>query len=62
MEGKVQKMDHHNPGIKCVVNTCHYYAQGDHCNAQKIEVQHRNATDSHETDCATFMPNNQSMS
>lgn len=62
MEGKVQKMDHHNPGIKCVVNTCHYYSQGDHCNAQQIEVQHRNANTSHETDCATFTPHKQSMS
>lgn len=62
MEGKVQKMDHPNPGIKCVVNTCHYYEQGDHCSAQKIEVQHRNAHTSQETDCATFTPHNQSMS
>ncbi len=38
MEGK--KMENHNPGVKCVVNTCHYYAQGDHCNAQT--VQHSN--------------------
>lgn len=56
-----QKMDHPNPGIKCMVNTCHYYMQGDHCNASKIEVQHRNATSSQETDCATFKPQNQSM-
>ena len=53
MEGKVQKMDQANPGIKCVVNSCHYYAQGDHC-AQRIEIQHRNAKSSAETDCATF--------
>lgn len=62
MEGKVQKMDHHNPGIKCVVNSCYYYAQGDYCNAQKIEVQPRNATTSNQTDCATFTPNKNSMS
>ena len=61
MQGKVQKMDHHNPGIKCVVNTCYYYAEGDHCKEQKIEVQRRNATSSHETDCATFTKNDQSM-
>ena len=61
MQGKVQKMEHHNPGIKCVVNTCYYYAEGDHCKAQKIEVQRRNATSSHETDCATFTKNDQSM-
>lgn len=62
MEGKVQKMDQHNPGIKCVVSSCYYYAQGDHCNAQKIEVQSRDAHTSKQTDCATFVPNNQSMS
>jgi predicted fused transcriptional regulator/phosphomethylpyrimidine kinase len=61
MQGKVQKMEHHNPGIKCVVNTCYYYDEGDHCKAQKIEVQRRNATSSHETDCATFTKNDQSM-
>lgn len=55
MEGKVQKMDQANPSIKCVVNSCHYYAQGDHCNAEKIEIQHRNAKSSAETDCATFI-------
>ena len=56
MEGKAEKMNSHNPGIKCVVNTCYYSSQGDHCNAQKIEVQHRNAQNSEETDCATFRP------
>jgi hypothetical protein len=61
MEGKVQKMENHNPGIKCVVNTCHYYSDGDYCNAQKIEVQRPNAKSSQETDCATFVPH-QSMS
>lgn len=56
MEGKVEKMNSHNPGIKCIVNTCYYYAQGDHCNAEKIEVQPRNAHDTQDTDCATFQP------
>jgi hypothetical protein len=62
MEGKIQKMDEHNPGVKCVVNTCHYYTQGDFCNAKKIEVQKRDAKSSQETDCATFTPSNQQMS
>ena len=62
MEGKVQKTEQHNPGVKCVVNTCHYFAQGDYCNAQKIEVQSSNAKSSKETDCATYKPSNQSMS
>lgn len=57
MEGKVQKMNQHNPGIKCLVNSCHYWEQGDHCNAQKIEVISRDAQSKQETDCATFTPN-----
>ncbi len=58
MEGRIEKSNTPNPGIKCVVNTCHYYSEGDHCTAQKIEVQHRNAKNSEETDCATFKPSN----
>ncbi|MDI9495914.1 MAG: DUF1540 domain-containing protein [Bacillota bacterium] len=62
MQGKVPKSENYNPGIKCVVNTCYYYADGDHCKAQKIEVQKRNASTSEETDCATFTKNEQRMS
>lgn len=54
---RAQKMDHPNNGIKCVVNTCYYYMNGDHCAADKIEVQPKNAHDTQETDCATFAPN-----
>lgn len=53
---KAKKMDQPNPGIKCVVNTCYYYMNGEHCCADKIEVQPRNANDSNTTDCATFIP------
>jgi hypothetical protein len=52
----VRKMNRPNQGIKCVVNTCHYYMEGDHCCAEQIEVQPRNASDSQDTDCATFLP------
>jgi hypothetical protein len=54
----VRKMDKPNEGIKCVVNTCEYYMTGDHCTAEKIVVEPRNATDSDDTDCATFAPKN----
>lgn len=57
---RVNKMDHPNEGIKCVVNTCHYYMSGDYCSAEKIEVQPRNAADTQETDCATFIPQGRS--
>ena len=36
-------MNHPNEGIKCVVNTCHYYMNGDHCSAKMIEVEPRDA-------------------
>lgn len=52
----VKKMERPNAGIKCLVNTCHYYMNGDYCSAEKIEVQPRNASSSQETDCATFVP------
>lgn len=56
MEGRVEKKGSPLSGVKCVVNTCHYYEQGDHCSAAKIEIQPRNASNTHETDCATFVP------
>ncbi|MDS0527150.1 DUF1540 domain-containing protein [Clostridium sp. SHJSY1] len=52
---KAEKMSRPNDGIKCVVNTCHYYMSGDHCSASRIEVQSKNANNSQETDCATFI-------
>ena len=56
MKMSVKKMSQPNSGIKCIVNTCNYYMSGDHCTAEKIEIQPRNATNSNETDCATFIP------
>lgn len=55
MPEKVNKMPQPNTGIKCVVNTCHYYGTGDHCHAEKIEVQPRDARSTDMTDCATFL-------
>jgi len=56
MPGRVNKMDTHIQGVKCVVNTCHYWGN-DHCYAQEIEVQSPNAKTTEMTDCATFVPN-----
>lgn len=53
---KANKMSKPNDGIKCGVNTCYYYMQGDYCSADKIEVQPKNAANSQETDCETFAP------
>ncbi|CCQ98601.1 conserved hypothetical protein [[Clostridium] ultunense Esp] len=57
----IEKTNQPLDGVKCVVNTCHYYVYGDHCSAAKIEIQPRNATSTEETDCATFRPDNGSM-
>lgn len=53
----IEKTNEHLEGVRCVVNTCYYYAKGDRCTASKIEIQPRNATNTEETDCATFKPN-----
>lgn len=47
-------------GVKCVVNSCHYYKEGNLCTAGKIEIQPKNATSSEETDCGTFKPSTMS--
>lgn len=33
-----KKMDKPNEGVKCVVNSCEYYMNGDHCAAERIQV------------------------
>jgi hypothetical protein len=54
---KATKMDHPNDGIRCSVNTCYYYMQGDHCSADHIQVEPKDAMTSEQTDCATFFSN-----
>jgi hypothetical protein len=46
-------------GVKCVVNTCHYYKPGDLCTAGKIEIKPRNAKSVDETDCGTYVNENE---
>jgi hypothetical protein len=53
---RAKKMDYPNQGIKCRVDSCHYYMEGDHCCADMIEVQPKDAMSTQETDCATFLP------
>ncbi|HHV45805.1 MAG TPA: DUF1540 domain-containing protein [Tissierellia bacterium] len=55
---RIEKTNEHLEGVKCIVNTCYYYTEGDRCTAERIEIQPRNATNSEETDCATFRPAN----
>lgn len=53
---RLDKSDNAISRVKCVVNSCRYYGDGDHCLASKIEIQPPNAHDTEETDCATFSP------
>jgi hypothetical protein len=59
MQERIPKQAQHLSGVKCVVNTCRYHTEGDYCNAAKIEIQPRNAKNTEETDCATFLPDQQ---
>lgn len=42
--------------VKCVVDSCVYWQEGNHCLAQSIEIEPPGARDSEATDCATFTP------
>ncbi|WP_366921938.1 DUF1540 domain-containing protein [Metallumcola ferriviriculae] len=42
--------------VKCVVNGCEYWGNGDMCKASSIEIQTPKASNTEETDCATFAP------
>ncbi|HHT65769.1 MAG: DUF1540 domain-containing protein [Caldicoprobacterales bacterium] len=55
MQERIEKTNHHLPGVKCVVSSCYYYAKGDHCSAEKIEIQPPEARNTQDTDCATFI-------
>lgn len=57
MEGRVPRRNQPLSGVKCTVNSCYYYSQGNYCNAAKIEIQPPGARDTEETDCATFVKN-----
>ena len=54
MTGKVEKKNQHLAGIRCIVNSCYYNSEGSYCNAAKIEIQPPNASNTQDTDCATF--------
>jgi hypothetical protein len=42
--------------VKCVVDSCEYNEQANYCIASEIEIQPPDASDTEETDCATFSP------
>jgi hypothetical protein len=42
------------PGITCSVDDCKYWATGNQCHAEAIEVAGRDASQCPDTSCATF--------
>lgn len=45
--------------VKCVVDSCEYYESGNYCMAEAIEIQPPEASETQDTDCATFKPKGQ---
>lgn len=50
----MQKSNNPIGRVRCVVDTCEFYENGNYCMAEAIEIQPHNAQDSQETDCSTF--------
>ena len=48
------------PGVKCKVQSCKFWKQGEHCDASAIEVSvdggGMQARQSEQTNCHTFAP------
>ncbi len=43
-----------NPSVTCVVESCKYWAEGDQCEAETIEVTGEDADECQDTNCKTF--------
>ncbi|RBP46933.1 DUF1540 domain-containing protein [Garciella nitratireducens] len=56
MQPRISKSNQPIGRVKCVVDNCHFWASGNHCTAQEIEIQPPNSNNSEETDCITFIP------
>ncbi|MGE5372821.1 MAG: DUF1540 domain-containing protein [Solirubrobacterales bacterium] len=56
MKGDVNKTNEPISRVRCKVDSCHYYKDGDYCLAAQIMVEPPNSATSEDTDCATFVP------
>jgi len=54
--GRVNRVEKPINRVKCVVDSCQYYEDGDKCKAEYIEIQPPAATQTETTDCVTFIP------
>jgi hypothetical protein len=60
MPGRVNRVKEPISRVKCVVDSCAYWDSGDRCKAESIEIQPPDALDTETTDCATFVPRDES--
>lgn len=42
------------PSVTCTVDSCRYWAEGDRCAAESIDISGENAQECQETSCSTF--------
>jgi len=54
VRGTVSTGSEVNPSITCVVDNCRFWAPGNECHAEVIEVSGKNANECRDTKCATF--------
>ncbi|AZR72152.1 hypothetical protein BBF96_01330 [Anoxybacter fermentans] len=47
------------PSVTCIVDSCKYWDKGDLCGAEKIYISGRDADECQDTNCATYLPNNE---
>lgn len=53
---RINRMNNPINRVKCVVDSCTYWDNGNKCMAENIEIQPPQAMDTQETDCVTFLP------
>jgi hypothetical protein len=54
MPDRVNRVNNPISRVKCIVDSCTYWEQGDHCKAEIIEIQPPHALETETTDCGTF--------
>lgn len=47
------------PSVTCTVESCKYWDQGNLCGADEIDVSGQHANECADTNCATYLPNNE---
>lgn len=53
----INNTQNHLSGVKCNVQSCKHYSEGDYCCANQISIAPPNAVSSTETGCMTYQSN-----